>query len=52
MSVVESYNPVAMVFSDNAAAKVKGLIDYSLTPFNVGLAQTLEWYVRKIGDNQ
>jgi len=27
MSVVESYNPVAMVFSDNAAAKVKGLIE-------------------------
>ena len=27
MSVVESYNPAPMVFSDNAAAKVKSLID-------------------------
>ena len=43
----------ADVLCHNASnQKVKGLIDYSLTPFNVGLAQTLEWYVRKIGDNQ
>jgi UDP-glucose 4-epimerase len=29
--------------------KVKGLIDYSLTPFKAGLAQTLEWYRTRVG---
>lgn len=33
------------VLSHNASnEKVKGLIQYSLTPFDKGLAQTLEWY--------
>ena len=30
-------------------AKAKGLIDYSLTPFDDGLARTLEWYRQRIG---
>ncbi len=35
----------ADVFCHNASnAKVKALIDYQLTPFDVGLARTLEWY--------
>jgi UDP-glucose 4-epimerase len=29
--------------------KVKGLIDYTLTPFADGLAETLEWYRDRIG---
>ncbi|WP_413581361.1 NAD-dependent epimerase/dehydratase family protein [Bdellovibrio sp. HCB288] len=28
--------------------KVKGLIDYQLTPFDVGLKKTIEWYVENI----
>ena len=32
--------------------KVKSLIDYSLTPFDEGLAQTLAWYVKEIGDTR
>ena len=39
------------VLSHNASnQKVKSLIDYSLTPFDEGLAQTLAWYVKEIGD--
>lgn len=30
-------------------AKVMGLIDYTLTPFADGLAETLEWYRNRIG---
>ena len=30
-------------------AKAKSLIDYSLTPFDDGLARTLEWYRDRIG---
>ena len=41
----------ADVLCHNASnQKVKTLIDYSLTPFDVGLAQTLDWYVREIRD--
>lgn len=43
----------ADVLCHNASnQKVKALIDYSLTPFDAGLAETLDWYVRKIGDNR
>lgn len=31
-------------------AKAKGMIDYALTPFADGLAETLEWYRDRIGD--
>jgi UDP-glucose 4-epimerase len=38
------------VLSHNASnGKVKGLIEYSLTPFEKGLADTLNWYTTKIG---
>nr|WP_298113640.1 NAD-dependent epimerase/dehydratase family protein [uncultured Pseudomonas sp.] len=38
------------VLSHNASnEKVKGLIQYSLTPFDKGLADTLEWYTSQIG---
>ena len=38
------------VLSHNASnEKVKGLIQYSLTPFDKGLADTLEWYSSKVG---
>jgi UDP-glucose 4-epimerase len=43
----------ADVHCHNASnGKVKGLINYSLTPFDEGLAQTLEWYVEEIGDKR
>ncbi len=29
-------------------AKIKSMIDYQLTPFDVGLQKTVEWYVRNI----
>ncbi|WP_397377495.1 NAD-dependent epimerase/dehydratase family protein [Pseudomonas sp.] len=39
------------VLSHNASnEKVKGLIQYSLTPFDKGLAETLAWYTSKIGE--
>lgn len=38
------------VLSHNASnEKVKGLIQYSLTPFDKGLADTLAWYTARIG---
>lgn len=43
----------ADVLCHNASnGKVNGLISYSLTPFDEGLAQTLEWYVKEIGDKR
>lgn len=39
------------VLSHNASnEKVKGLIQYSLTPFDKGLADTLAWYTGQIGE--
>jgi UDP-glucose 4-epimerase len=32
--------------------KVRGLIDYSLTGFDAGLRETLDWYVARIGDRR
>jgi len=29
--------------------KVRALIDYSLTDFETGLRETLDWYVERIG---
>ncbi len=29
--------------------KIREMIDYSLTPFDQGLKETLEWYQHKIG---
>lgn len=38
------------VLSHNASNdKVKRLIQYSLTPFDKGLAETLDWYAQRIG---
>ncbi|KKB08896.1 NAD-dependent epimerase/dehydratase family protein [Devosia chinhatensis] len=43
----------ADVLCHNASnGKVKSLISYSLTPFDEGLAQTLDWYVNEIGDKR
>jgi UDP-glucose 4-epimerase len=43
----------ADVLCHNASnQKVKSLIDYSLTPFDEGLANTLAWYVKEIGDHR
>lgn len=43
----------ADVLCHNASnQKVKSLIDYSLTPFDQGLARTLDWYVQEIGDHR
>lgn len=43
----------ADVLCHNASnQKVKSLIDYSLTPFDEGLATTLAWYVKEIGDHR
>jgi UDP-glucose 4-epimerase len=40
------------VLSHNASnAKVKTFIQYSLTPFESGLAETLNWYSKRIGGN-
>ena len=40
------------VLSHNASnAKVKTFIQYSLTPFERGLAETLNWYSKRIGGN-
>jgi UDP-glucose 4-epimerase len=40
----------ADVLSHNASnQKVRALIDYSLTDFETGLRETLEWYVNRIG---
>jgi UDP-glucose 4-epimerase len=42
----------ADVESHNASnKKIKGLIDYSLTSFDVGLAETLDWYQKKLKIN-
>jgi UDP-glucose 4-epimerase len=39
------------VMSHNASNnKVMGLIQYSLTPFEQGLARTLEWYEQRLRD--
>ena len=39
------------VLSHNASnEKVKGLIQYSLTPFDKGLANTLTWYTQQVGE--
>ncbi len=39
------------VLCHNASnAKVKSLIDYQLTPFDEGLAATLDWYRARLGD--
>ena len=39
------------VLSHNASnEKVKGLIQYRLTPFEQGLAETLDWYTHLIGN--
>jgi UDP-glucose 4-epimerase len=39
------------VLCHNASnAKVKSLIDYQLTPFDTGLAATLDWYRARLGD--
>lgn len=38
------------VLCHNASnAKVKGMIQYSLTPFEQGLKETLDWYTQRIG---
>ena len=33
-------------------AKIKSLIEYRLTSFDQGLADTLDWYVRRLGDRR
>lgn len=39
------------VLCHNASnGRVKALIQYSLTPFDEGLAKTLDWYTRQIGE--
>lgn len=44
---------VADVLCHNASnEKVKSLIDYSLTPFDDGLRETLNWYVQTLGDKR
>jgi UDP-glucose 4-epimerase len=41
----------ADVLCHNASnAKVKALIEYQLTPFDRGLAATLDWYAARLGD--
>lgn len=43
----------ADVLCHNASnKKIKSLIDYSLTSFDDGLHETLDWYVKAIGDNR
>lgn len=43
----------ADVLCHNASnKKIKSLIDYSLTSFDDGLRETLDWYVKTIGGNQ
>lgn len=33
-------------------AKIRSLIEYRLTPFDQGLADTLDWYARRLGDRR
>jgi UDP-glucose 4-epimerase len=32
--------------------KIREMIDYNLTPFDSGLAETLEWYKKRISVNR
>lgn len=43
----------ADVLCHNASnAKIKSLIEYLLTPFDQGLCDTLDWYLRRLGDRR
>jgi UDP-glucose 4-epimerase len=43
----------ADVYCHNASTeKIRRMIDYQLTPFEQGLAVTLDWYARKLGGEQ
>jgi UDP-glucose 4-epimerase len=41
-----------VLYHNASNAKVKSLIDYQLTPFDKGLAETLEWYRTRLGDRR